>query len=98
MRNPLSKTEQRAIRVAASKPGHAIGRALARLAGVKDPGIRWRFVEGPLFNNQIATLKLNGRDASLRLDKTTPPGVDVSVRRPGPCLGPTPACAPRNRG
>ncbi len=50
--------------------GHAIGRALARAAGVEDPEIRWRFCEGPWFNNQVATLKIDGREASMRLDKT----------------------------
>ena len=72
MRNPLDVRERWAIRAAASPAGHAAGRLLARLAGVPEPGVRWRLVEGPLFNNQIATLKLRGRDASLRLDKTAP--------------------------
>jgi PhoD-like phosphatase len=72
MRNPLNVRERLAIRAGASPFGFAVGRALARLAGVPDPQVRWRFVEGPLFNNQIATLKLRGRDASLRLDKTAP--------------------------
>ena len=47
-----------------------IGRALARAAGAHDPGIRWRFAEGPYFDNQVATLSLNGRSASLKLEKT----------------------------
>ena len=71
MRNPLDTSEKRAIRIAASRFGHVLGRSLARLAGVKDPDLRWRFLEGPLFNNQLATLKLRGRNASVRLDKTT---------------------------
>jgi hypothetical protein len=70
MRNPLDEKEKRAILIAISPVGHAIGRALARTAGVADPEIRWRFVEGPWFNNQVATLKLRGREASMRLDKT----------------------------
>jgi hypothetical protein len=70
MRNPLDESEKRAIRIAVSPVGHAIGRAVARAAGVADPEIRWRFAEGPWFNNQVATLKLRGREASMRLDKT----------------------------
>ena len=70
MRNPLDEREKRGIRFGASPAGRAVGRALARAAGVEDPDIRWRFVEGPWFNNQVATLKLRGRDASVRLDKT----------------------------
>jgi hypothetical protein len=72
MRNPLNARERLAIRAGASRFGYAVGRALARLAGVPDPEVRWRFVDGPLFDNQIATLKVRGRDASLRLDKTAP--------------------------
>jgi hypothetical protein len=70
MRNPLSDNERRMIRLGISPAGSAIGRALARAAGVKDPDLRWRFIEGPWFNNQVATLKLRGRAASMRLDKT----------------------------
>jgi hypothetical protein len=70
MRNPLDEREKRAIRFGASPGGRAIGRALARSAGVEDPDIRWRFVEGPWFNNQVATLKIREREASMRLDKT----------------------------
>jgi hypothetical protein len=70
MRNPLSDNERRMIRFGISPAGSAIGRALARAAGVKDPDLRWRFIEGPWFNNQVATLKLRGRAASMRLDKT----------------------------
>jgi PhoD-like phosphatase len=72
MRNPLSTNEKRAIRAAASRYGQVVFRGLARLAGVPDPPVRWRFAEGPLFNNQIATLKLRGRQSVLRLDKTAP--------------------------
>jgi hypothetical protein len=37
MRNPLGDSEKRAIRIAASRLGDAIGRRLARLAGGPDP-------------------------------------------------------------
>jgi len=73
MRNPLNEGEKRMIRVGVSRFGHAVARALARAAGVEDPDIRWRFSEGPLFNNQVATLKIDGREACMRLDKTAPP-------------------------
>jgi hypothetical protein len=73
MRNPLDESEKRMIRIGVSRFGHAVGRVLARTAGVEDPGIRWRFCEGPLFNNQVATLKIDGREACMRLDKTVPP-------------------------
>ena len=42
---------------------------LAAAAGVEDPGIRWRLCDGPCFDNQVATLKLDGRRASMKLEK-----------------------------
>ena len=36
-------------------------RALAGAAGSADPGLRWRLAEGPYFDNQVATLRLDGR-------------------------------------
>ena len=71
MRNPLSfgKAGDQG-RSLSFRP--LLGRGLARLAGVGDPDLRWRFLEGPLFDNQLATLKLRGRKAEMRLDKTTP--------------------------
>lgn len=32
--------------------------------------IRWRLVEGPLYDNQVATLVLDGRRAQLKLERT----------------------------
>ena len=58
------------IRFGVSPAGRAIGRALARSAGAPDPDIRWRFCEGPYFDNQAATLVLDGREATMRLEKT----------------------------
>jgi hypothetical protein len=71
-RNPLSKNEQRVIRAGFGKPFTQVAAALAKLAGAEDPGIRWRLLDGPCFDNQIATLHLDGRQASMRLDKTDP--------------------------
>ena len=53
-----------------SRPGRALGRGLARAAGAPAPEIRWRFREGPYFDNQVATITLDGRDATMRLEKT----------------------------
>ena len=39
-------------------------RTLARLAGVRRERVRWRLVEGPFYDNQVATLKIDGRAAS----------------------------------
>ncbi len=69
-RNPLDAKERRVIRAGFSRPFAAAARGLARLAGSPDPGIRWRPLEGPYFDNQVATLRLDGRKAIARLDKT----------------------------
>ena len=71
-RNPLDAHERRAIRFGTSKAGHALGRALARAAGVEDPDLRWRMIEGPYFDNQVATLELHHRSARVTLERTVP--------------------------
>jgi hypothetical protein len=71
-RNPLDGKERRAIRTGFTRPFIAAMRALGRTARVEDPGIRWRLAEGPYFDNQVATLRLDGRQAVLQLDKTIP--------------------------
>jgi hypothetical protein len=79
-RNPLDGHERRAIRAGFSRPFSAAMRALGRSAGVADPGLRWRLAEGPFFDNQVATIRLDGREASMKLDKTAP-GEDDDERR-----------------
>jgi hypothetical protein len=69
-RNPLTERERRTIRLSFKRAFGALARGLARLAGAPDPGIRWRLLEGPYFDNQVATLRLDGRSAIARLDKT----------------------------
>ena len=51
------------IRLGDSRAGRDRPRALARLAGVRAEPIRWRLAEGPYFDNQVATLTLDGREA-----------------------------------
>jgi hypothetical protein len=71
-RNPLDARERAVIRATLTRPAQSIARALARSAGAHDPRIRWRLCEGPYFDNQVATLQLDGRQAVLRLEKTQP--------------------------
>jgi hypothetical protein len=71
-RNPLDEKERQVVRVAFRRPAIAFARLLARASGALDPGIRWRTLEGPCFDNQVATLELDGRAATMRLDKTVP--------------------------
>ena len=72
-RNPLEKKERQQIRIGMSRGFELFARSLARLAGVPDPGIGWRMVgDGPWFDNQVATLVIDGREIEMRLDKAVP--------------------------
>jgi hypothetical protein len=72
-RNPLGKSERQTIRIGMSRGFELFARALARLAGVRDPGIGWRMIgDGPWFDNQLATLLIDGRKIEMLLDKAVP--------------------------
>jgi hypothetical protein len=76
MRNPLSKRERRVIRLGMSRRLAAVGRALARAAGVKPTRLGWEIVSpGPLFDNQVSTLDLDGRSARIRIEKADEHGL-----------------------
>ena len=80
-RNALDSRERATIRAALTDPARRAARALARSAGVEDPRIAWRFVEGPYFDNQAGTLVLDGRRASCALDKTVATGDGARLER-----------------
>jgi hypothetical protein len=69
-RNALNSHERHMIRLALTRPGVAISRALAKAARAREPNLRWRLVEGPFFDNQVATVEVAGRRAGLKLEKT----------------------------
>jgi hypothetical protein len=71
-RNPLDAHERVAIKAMATRPARWLAAALARAAGVRDPELRWRFVEDPTFDNQVATLEWEGREALVRFEKAVP--------------------------
>jgi phosphodiesterase/alkaline phosphatase D-like protein len=75
-RNPLDEKERRVVRTGFGRLLPALAGGLAKLAGVPDPGCRWRVLEGPCFDNQVATLRLDGPGATMRLDKTVPGETD----------------------
>jgi hypothetical protein len=79
-RNPLAKRERQIINIGQSKPFELATRALAAAAGVDEPDVRWRMVgDGPWFDNQLATLRIDGREIELRLEKAVP--VDTTSAR-----------------
>ena len=69
-RNPLDRHERKTVRLGLSRPAELVAHTLARTAGVPDPAIRWRLVQPPTFDNQFATLELDGRSANLRIERT----------------------------
>jgi PhoD-like phosphatase len=71
-RNPLDGREQAVVKAATKGLVARLARSLARRAGAPEPQIRWRIREGPYFDNQVASLLIERRDATIRLDKTKP--------------------------
>jgi hypothetical protein len=73
LRNPLGLPERLGFNAGWTKPGVLIGKALARLAGVAQPDVDWHLMhEEPWFDNHVSTLEFRGREATLRVEKTTP--------------------------
>ena len=79
-RNPLDSHERHAVRIVASRATELVGRALCRAAGVPPPPIRWRLVEDPVFDNQVATLSIDRRRADLHIERAIPDGDDGGRR------------------
>jgi hypothetical protein len=72
VRNPLDAHERRALRAAFGRPMAALTRRMARAAGVEPTPMNWAFAARPTFDNQVAELRVDGRDAHLRIEKTLP--------------------------
>ena len=70
--NLLPDQFRRGQRLATSRAGELVGTALARLAGVAKPEIRWRITHGPWFHNMLSMLEFDGRRARIRFARTTP--------------------------
>jgi hypothetical protein len=72
LRNPLGAPERLFMRAGWTSPVERFGRWLARLSGVTEPPVRWRLDHrAPWFDNHVSTIRLSGRRATLRVEKTT---------------------------
>jgi hypothetical protein len=84
-RNDLDRHERQIMRFAASRAAHVLTGALARAAHVEDPGLRWRIIDGPFFDNQVATLRIRDHQMEVDIDKTVPgdphPALEQVCRR-----------------
>jgi hypothetical protein len=69
LRNPLDSNEKRAIKLALTGGAELVGRALARAARVEGESLTWEIADGPWFDNQVATLDLDGRRCTFLLEK-----------------------------
>jgi len=69
-RNALDDRERKTIDLGDTKVPAAVFRTLARLAGVRRERVRWRLLEGPFYDNQVATLTIDGRAAEMMLERT----------------------------
>jgi hypothetical protein len=79
VRNPLDAHQRHAIRAAMRRASELVAHRLARSAGVEDPPIRWRVCDGPWFDNQIATLDVDGPRLRLEIERALP-GEDEEPR------------------
>ncbi|MDQ3943046.1 MAG: alkaline phosphatase family protein, partial [Actinomycetota bacterium] len=69
-RNALPGKKSRLQSASWTKPGELAGRFLARLVGIGEEGMSWRLTHQELwFENQVATLELEGRRATLTFEK-----------------------------
>ena len=85
-RNALSKRERRVARAGDSRVARAITGGLARSAGVELPKVEWRLEQEPTFDNQFATIDIDGDRVDLRVERTVPgewrrPRIETSLER-----------------
>jgi hypothetical protein len=68
--NILPDQFRRGHQLTTSGAGERGGGALARMAGVRKPRIRWRITYGPWFYNMVSMLEFEGRRGRVRWDRT----------------------------
>jgi hypothetical protein len=85
-RNALDRHERVVVRTGATPLASRAVRRLARAAGVPEPRIGWLLAQSPTFDNQFATIDLEGRRATMRIEKILPgdwrdPRIETSLER-----------------
>ena len=73
LRDPLDARERRAIKLAMTPAAERLAHLLARAAGVEGEPLTWEISDGPWFDNQVATLDLDGRRCTFTLEKAQGP-------------------------
>jgi len=69
-RHSLDSPMELANRFAFGSAAERIGALLARSVRLPAPPLSWQMKQGPYFENEVATLQLQGREARLRLERT----------------------------
>jgi hypothetical protein len=83
LRNPLGLPERLVMRFGWTDRGRRVGEVLLRLAGVEKPNLSWDLVHRePWFHNHISSLQIRDREATLKVEKTTPYNNDEPVLYP----------------
>jgi hypothetical protein len=80
LRNPLPRKFRWGNRLACAQATGRPFRALARLAGVPAPPLKWRLTEGPWFDNAIATVRVHGRTSAVEWES---PSGETTLSRLG---------------
>ncbi|WP_018505722.1 DUF7800 domain-containing protein [Parafrankia discariae] len=73
-RNPLGPGIRRIDALSRRRPLATTAGRIARLLGTRGQPVRWKTTHGPWFDSQLATLVLDGRGATMLLEKTEPDG------------------------
>lgn len=69
IRNPLPRVVRHATAFASRSIGKGFAERLARSAKVPDPPFSWHTIEGPWFDNNLATLETDGSTLSMRWER-----------------------------
>jgi hypothetical protein len=70
--NALPGFMKPAMRFSWSRAAAAIGRGIAKAAGLPPPSVRWHREAGPVYANAVSALTHNGRDAVVTIEGTEP--------------------------
>jgi hypothetical protein len=70
-RHCLNRPIELANRLACSHAAELVGEFLARSVRLPEPPLAWEVKHGPYFENEVAALQLRGKQARLKLERTT---------------------------
>ena len=81
VRNPVQRSIRGLDRLARTAVGRGLGRALLRSVRVRPSELSWQVDHGPWFDNQLATVAMEGRSARVWLEQPRAGEPDPSLER-----------------